>query len=70
MKDNVLVRTVFNPEQWPIHDALSTDLHPDVPAFVPGKPFVLPGIQLLKKLLKARVWATDMLQNCYSKFVK
>lgn len=44
VKDNCYVRTKTNPEYWPIHDALSTDLHPEVPAFIPGKPFILPGI--------------------------
>lgn len=46
VKENMFVRTIFSPDQWPIHDALSTDLHPDVPAFIPGKPFILPGSNL------------------------
>ncbi|GIY73819.1 la-related protein 1 [Caerostris extrusa] len=37
-----VVRTVVKPEQWPIHDALSTEFH-DVPVVVPGKKFSIPG---------------------------
>ncbi|CAL1264894.1 unnamed protein product [Larinioides sclopetarius] len=32
-----LVRTVVNPEKWPIHDALSTEFHTDIPVGIPGK---------------------------------
>ncbi|GFR13855.1 la-related protein 1 [Trichonephila clavata] len=37
-----LVRTVINPKQWPIHDALSAEFHND-PAAVPVKQIVTPG---------------------------
>lgn len=43
--DGVKVRTKNDPLRWPIQDALSTELHPDVPAFIPGKPYNLPGLQ-------------------------
>lgn len=37
-----LVRTVINPKQWPIHDALSAEFHND-PATVPAKQTVTAG---------------------------
>lgn len=41
--DGVKVRTKKNPEMWPIPDPISSELHPNVPAFVPGQPYpVLP----------------------------
>ncbi|KAG8192438.1 hypothetical protein JTE90_017968 [Oedothorax gibbosus] len=32
-----VVRTTVEPEKWPIHDALSTEFHNDVPTQIPGK---------------------------------
>ncbi|XP_022247446.1 LOW QUALITY PROTEIN: la-related protein 1B-like [Limulus polyphemus] len=43
INDGVRVRTKTNPEMWPIPDPISSELHPNVPAFVPGQPYpVLP----------------------------
>ncbi|XP_054708876.1 la-related protein 1B-like [Uloborus diversus] len=46
VKDNSLVRTRNDPHLWPIHDALSSDFHPEAPIFIPGKPYVLPGTEV------------------------
>ncbi|XP_067134203.1 la-related protein 1B isoform X3 [Centruroides vittatus] len=39
LKDNLKIRTRNNPEFWPIESQVTTELHPDVPAFVPGQPY-------------------------------
>ncbi|XP_055929240.1 la-related protein 1B-like [Argiope bruennichi] len=38
-----LVRTVITPEKWPIHDALSTEFHSEIPVVIPGKQFNIPA---------------------------
>lgn len=43
LKDNIKIRTRNNPESWPILDSISSELHPDVPAFVPGQPYPFTG---------------------------
>lgn len=42
VQDNIKIRTCHKPGQWPLSDIkITTELHPDVPAFIPGQPYVL-----------------------------
>ncbi|XP_064481345.1 la-related protein 1B-like isoform X2 [Ornithodoros turicata] len=41
IQEDVRVRTLKDPMRWPLQETLTYELHPDVPAFVPGQPYPL-----------------------------